>query len=721
MSKRKSNLLLGDFEKVARAMAGRYDIKVVASNACATDGRTIYFPSNADDFDAHTLNQLSGYNDHEVGHIREEDRHALAGKETPITIISRLPTSKQKMFFNIFDDIRMERREAQEHVGVAENLRASADYCKKVIAKEAKRGKVDFWRGLGTGILAKAHGQKASWLTPAHKPYMDAIEEEIEECCDITKTVWGSDVENLVERVLIKLNETAEALEEEKERREEEKKRKEEEEKQEQEGEEEGSAGEGDEEGGEEGEEESEENGTGDEMEEGEGDGSGTGAGDEEGEEEDGEGAADSDGTDDGEDLGASDGEDGTSEPGTPDAGEGEENGSEDGADSDEGADTDDTTGSDGADASGKESKRNQNLDDEDDGGEFSDLSDEELEEAADLADEVAKDAATDDLMDELKDEINKKAKSAHERTGRYAATTQALKEDEWFAPHKDEAAYEAAKKTVAPQIKGMKSKLINLIRSQAEDTMVGDREEGDLDDDALHTVRTGNRRVYTQLVNGTPLDTAVSILIDQSGSMGGSRIKCAREMAVALGETFNALGVPFEIIGFENRYLKHGRSITQGEATNPSLRKKRYNFRTFKTFDESYRRVKARLGNCHAHGDNADGEAVLETAKRLIVRPESRKLLFVLSDGQPACAGTSRHVLANHLKEVIEKVTASGIEVIGIGCEYEGVKEYYNEEHGASHTVVYDVQKLAVKVYKIMKDQLLGKGRKRGRKGAAA
>jgi cobalamin biosynthesis protein CobT len=716
---RNKNVLLGDFEKVARAMAGRYDINVVASSACATDGRTIYFPANADDFNEATTEQLCGWMDHEVGHNREEDRHALAGKETPITIMNRLATSKERMFFNVFDDLRMEKREAQEHIGVAENIRTANDYCKAKIEREAAAGSPpEFWRSIGTAILDLATGGKAPWLKPAEKPFIDAIAEEIADSTDLSKMKWGEDVERLVKRTMKKLSDVADELEEEKKRREEEKKREEEENQDDVEGDDEGDGGTGD---GDEGnEEEGDENGNEGDGEENEENGPGEGSDDEDGAQEDGEdgngAAGDSEGDDDGEDAQAGSDDSESSEPNLNDPDSDDDESAGEGSDGDgEGEGSDEDEKADGSPKAGDGGKAdNSDAESSDEAGEFSDLSDDDLSDAVDLADEMEKDAETDDLMDGLKDDLNEKADKNLRTSGKYGASKEAQQKDRWLDPGKDADIYDEAKKEVAPQIKGMKSKLINLIRAQAEDTMIGDRDSGELDDDALYSVKTGNRRVYTQTVNGTPLDTAVSILIDQSGSMGGERIKCAREMAVALSETFAALGVPFEVIGFDN-----GEAV---EFSSPGhLRSQPFRFSLFKTFNENFRRVKTRLGRIRAGGDNADGEAVLEAAKRLVVRPETRKILFVLSDGSPACYTVNGIVIEKHLHEVIENVTAAGIEVVGIGCQYEGVRDYYNPEHGASCVVIHDISKLAVGVYKVMKEQLLGKGKKRTRKGAAA
>ena len=52
---RGTEALIGMFEKVARAMTRRHDIEVVASSCCSTDGRRIYFPVGADDFDGASM------------------------------------------------------------------------------------------------------------------------------------------------------------------------------------------------------------------------------------------------------------------------------------------------------------------------------------------------------------------------------------------------------------------------------------------------------------------------------------------------------------------------------------------------------------------------------------------------------------------------------------------------------------------------------------------
>jgi cobalamin biosynthesis protein CobT len=74
---------------------------------------------------------------------------------------------------------------------------------------------------------------------------------------------------------------------------------------------------------------------------------------------------------------------------------------------------------------------------------------------------------------------------------------------------------------------------------------------------------------------------------------------------------------------------------------------------------------------------NNVDGESVLTAAKRLLTRREPRKVMIVLSDGQPSAVGIPAH-LQSHLKRAVQTCEDMGIEMIGIGIETDSVKYYY-------------------------------------------
>jgi cobaltochelatase CobT len=84
-----------------------------------------------------------------------------------------------------------------------------------------------------------------------------------------------------------------------------------------------------------------------------------------------------------------------------------------------------------------------------------------------------------------------------------------------------------------------------------------------------------------------------------------------------------------------------------------------------------------AELSDLDFMRENVDGESVLVAAMRLRSRKEARKIMIVLSDGQPACGGL-RPALRHHLKRAVKEITQMGITVVGIGIQTDAVKDYY-------------------------------------------
>jgi cobalamin biosynthesis protein CobT len=616
------NKLIGEFERVARTMASKYDLRVVPSDRCSTDGRTIFYPGNAEMLDGASAAALNGWLDHEVGHITEEDRHKENGREVPMDMMKRATTKKKKLLLNAFEDIRMERQKSQEYVGMAENLKASMEHAAKLqMAAEKRRedegGEMNFWHMYAVGVVLKAEGQNVSFMP---REIREALETTVEEIEASRFTRWASENEELVNRALRKLDDAAE--------------------------------------------------------EKGKGDGESGDGGKGDGESGDG-------GEGDGGDGGEGDGGDG---------GEGDGDGSKGGSE--------DADGSGGSGA----------------GEEDEDEEDEETEEEKEkFIKGVRSESEMEDLTEAVKAEIDESSKIKYKGDkGGYGTDPAMYKLDKWRRPLPDKSGYHKAEEMVSRQIGGMKSKLVNLMKTQSESTQINAQQEGTLDDDALFAVPLGRRDVFTKTREGEKMDTAVTLFIDQSGSMGsGSSPGCgayyARVVAVALAKTFSLINIPCEVIGFHNTFAG-GR----GGGYGGHLRMQPYVYDVFKDFDESYQSAKYRLGSITGYEDNADGEAVMEAAKRLAMRTEKRKVMFVISDGQPQASSVDQRVLSQHLKDTVRTITKAGIEVVGFGAETESVKEYYNAETGAKSLVINDIEQLAPKVYMTMRKLFLNNRRAR-------
>jgi cobaltochelatase CobT len=289
-------------------------------------------------------------------------------------------------------------------------------------------------------------------------------------------------------------------------------------------------------------------------------------------------------------------------------------------------------------------------------------------------------------------------------------------------APEGDMDDYDAAKADVNDQIGTLKRKLSTVLRARQQTYFQGDKDDGSIDPGALYGLKTGERRVFAQQTIAESANTAITLLVDLSGSMaspekkgGHSRSYYAKRTAIALAETLDAVGVSFEVLGFHNDasedgdYYKHGTTFDRWSAQNGgATRFGPFRIRPFKLFTDRLRRVRDRFSTIDdVGGHNGDGDALMFAAKRLATRPELRKMLIVISDGLPEGPAPSA-LLRKQLHEVIREITDAGIETYGIGAGYAGVREYYCAANGAQSVVINDLTKLAVSVFKLIRSHLL-------------
>ena len=175
--------------------------------------------------------------------------------------------------------------------------------------------------------------------------------------------------------------------------------------------------------------------------------------------------------------------------------------------------------------------------------------------------------------------------------------------------------------------------------------------------------------------------DSAVTLLMDCSGSMSGSKYTIAAACCVALSETLTGLGIAHEILGFSEEYDL----VTY----------------VFKSFGSTLTKQKAL--NLMANSSinlysNSDGESLMYAAERLMFRKERRKLLIVLSDGMP-CGhyyGDGRAYL-KHVCKMIED--ESPIDLVGIGIKTTAVEMFYK-----NNVVVDNPSMLDETLFKVLK-----------------
>lgn len=230
------------------------------------------------------------------------------------------------------------------------------------------------------------------------------------------------------------------------------------------------------------------------------------------------------------------------------------------------------------------------------------------------------------------------------------------------------------------------------MMAAQSLSVRVPGHRSGRLHSASLHRMMAADDRVFNRKHEHRTKATAVTLLVDNSGSMMGEKLRVAMVAAYALAMTMERVGIPCELIGFttggyssaytkmsdEDRKVQYNRTVS-------------INMPIYKGFDERVNStVKGRIAhmanNQPGCNTNVDGECLEYAAVRLLKRKEPRKVMLVLSDGQPAGASNA----AAHLKTVVGDLVKNGIDIAGIGIQDDSVRHFYPK-----HMVLHNVEDL--------------------------
>lgn len=208
-----------------------------------------------------------------------------------------------------------------------------------------------------------------------------------------------------------------------------------------------------------------------------------------------------------------------------------------------------------------------------------------------------------------------------------------------------DKSKYAEIKSAISGDIAQLRRRLIPKLESINRSTTKLTEDRGRLDiRAAIRGVVSGdsNPLVYRVKVKQRTIKPAITLLLDRSGSMGTHLMQSAQEASIALLEVCDAAAIKVEVIAFDD------------------------NIDMLKSFDMPTQKAKAKLGGVDANGGTDTAKAMYHAGKRLIKRPEGRKIMMVITDGRPASV--------SYAKSVHDLLKSSGIEVYGLGLGTEAV-----------------------------------------------
>ena len=246
---------------------------------------------------------------------------------------------------------------------------------------------------------------------------------------------------------------------------------------------------------------------------------------------------------------------------------------------------------------------------------------------------------------------------------------------------------YARLKKDMGNMLGTMRRKLELALVSQNRNEIHRRKRHGKLDTRKLTNVISFDTEVFRRRVMSNAIDTAVSIVVDMSGSMNGGRIKLARDCTIALANALENTKVSYEIVGHHTQYKmghsSHTNSTEQevNKVTNGKFnRKDATRMYMFKAFSEKLSDCRKSLGamaSCTG-GANADGDSWLYAFDRLVKQPEKRKVMLCLCDGYPAYESDYGDMDTYQRTADVVKYMGTYADVIGIGIQSSSVKNFF-------------------------------------------
>lgn len=244
-----------------------------------------------------------------------------------------------------------------------------------------------------------------------------------------------------------------------------------------------------------------------------------------------------------------------------------------------------------------------------------------------------------------------------------------------------DQAVYKEASE-IAKQI----SKNLSFLDSRYNRTQqMFEMRSGELDEDELFSLQF-NKDVFWEEEDAPGYSLDFGILVDESGSMGGRKIRDAQIAALGL-----ALAL---------KDNKHINLFCYGHTANTGGHPLTM-FRYFDPLERGANNINT-MFSIHARSNNADGYAISHMGDVLAKGKAKQKVLVVASDGYPSASGYGGTPGIKHTAEMVQKLERQGVFVVQIAMED------INSAQMFQHFIPYNKNSLGVSLKKVLVKKLV-------------
>lgn len=250
--------------------------------------------------------------------------------------------------------------------------------------------------------------------------------------------------------------------------------------------------------------------------------------------------------------------------------------------------------------------------------------------------------------------------------------------EDELVHATEDKDAFDEAFNSIRGAASVLSSYLEQSLKTLSRCRVIDNRDKGSLSvqRNASVIAKSLSKNIFSKTIKGISLDTTVSILIDESGSIGYDTSREFQRIVIAFAEVLERLKIRFEVLGHTTKHAYHRPSNVNFTRCS--------GMRIFehKNFNETYRSERYRLGSIGFNNCNIDGEALLTAFKRNVSQRSKRHVILVFSDGLPNDPACSNRMLYKNLTDTISLCRNNGVEVYAFGIGTMEPSKFYGDDN---------------------------------------
>jgi cobalamin biosynthesis protein CobT len=205
------------------------------------------------------------------------------------------------------------------------------------------------------------------------------------------------------------------------------------------------------------------------------------------------------------------------------------------------------------------------------------------------------------------------------------------------------------------------------------------------------------SERVFKNKIENLTLNSAVSILIDMSGSMSGLKSYHACKAGMLMNKVCTVLKIPCEVLGFTDNTVRS----KSGEYDAFPIMYIYKGFNDLKVSEDNFLDYFA-YSSAYMLG-NPDGENILWAYDRLLKRKEKNRILIVMSDGNPAASRGGSSIIPFTAKVIKEIEQEKKVFIYGLGLLSDAVTRLYKY-----HSVVRSPQEIPHKLLELFEERII-------------